>query len=145
MMVMSAYRYWRYQPPEYPEGLATLCGLASKSFEINLLTDLFRVVPKKDRPRTFDDSITLPVMASTKILQQGARGKVKGPFGVIYLYEPNEGFEGEDRFTLQSAYKGQQFTLNYRIAVSPDEPKPERNWYRTRGMRSDCEKPPFDK
>jgi hypothetical protein len=149
MMAMSAYRYWRSLPPEYPEDLATLCGVASERFEINLLMDVFRLVPKKDRPRTFDDSITAPLMAATEITRQGKHGRVEGPFGVVYVYQSNEGFEGKDRFTLQSTYGGRRFTLNYRIFVSPDEAKPGRNWRadreRNRGRRVDCERAPFGK
>jgi hypothetical protein len=144
-MIVSAYRGCRDAPPEYPNGVATLCGVTTKWFEIVLPYDVFRVVPGEDRPATFDKAVTAPLVAATTITRQAEHGQIKGPSGTSYFYLPNQGFEGEDQFTLQSIYKGQTFTLNYRIFVSADESKLNRhsNWPRERGQRSDCEKPPF--
>ena len=66
---------------------------------------------------------------------------------MAYFYKPDEGFEGEDRFTFQSIYKEHLFVINYRIFVSSDVTKLGREWHtdwdQDRGRRIDCEKPPF--
>jgi hypothetical protein len=136
MMIVSAHRSCRDAPPEYPDGVATLCGAASKWFEINLPSDVFKVTPRKDRPGTWDHAVMAPLMAAATIVRQAEHGRVTGPFGVDYVYQPNEGFEGEDRFALQTIYRGQTFTLNYRILVSVSD--------KTRaGRYINCKKSPF--
>jgi hypothetical protein len=136
MMIVSAYWGCRDAPHEYPDGVATLCGAASKWFEINLPSDVFTVSPGKDRPRTLDNAFAAPLMAAATIARQAEHGQVTGPFGIGYVYRPNEGFEGEDRFTLQTIHKGRMLTLNYRIIVSADDKTKA-------GRYINCKKPPF--
>jgi hypothetical protein len=115
------------------------CGISSdktgRQFDANPYMDILPLLPRND---TFNHDDWHMVMAAATILQQAEHGQVEvNASGNGYTYRPAaDDFEGEDRFTLQTAYEGQQFILRYRVYVSPlNDP----NWSTER----DCTKPPF--
>jgi hypothetical protein len=99
--------------------------------------DVLQVLPPKDRPLALDGELWRSAAATATITQQPKHGQVEiSVSGYGYTYQPNDEFEGEDRFTLQTVYEEQRFMLHYRVYVFPvdDAGEPSNN---------DCSKWPF--
>jgi hypothetical protein len=127
---------------QIPHVVATRCGIASDrsggQFATVLLTDVILALPIKDQPTTISSDVERSVMAAAVFVQQPKHGSIRLDTSISFVYRPDEGFEGEDRFTLQTVYEGRQFTLHYLIDVSPvGDP----SW----SSEDDCSKPPFVK
>jgi hypothetical protein len=116
--------------------IATLCGISSsktgEQFSTIPYMDIIELLPKSDRPKTLSQDDWHSVVERTGIVHQPKHGLLENSIEVIY--RPDEGFEGEDRFTLRTVYEGQQFTLHYRVYVS---------FTKALGPTHDCSKPPF--
>jgi hypothetical protein len=99
--------------------------------------DVLQLLPRHDRPKTFSDDDWDSVIAKTSIIREAEHGQIEmNAFGRGYTYRSDNGFEGEDRFTLQTTYKGQQFIIHYRIDILPEEDA-------SFAWEKDCNKPPF--
>jgi hypothetical protein len=119
---------------------ATLCGIASDrtggQFETLPLSDVLQTLQRKDRPKTRSLDIVSSVSEATTIVNSPKYGKIESPPGdIAFTYRPDDGFEGEDRFTLKTVYNGRVFILRYRINVLVGDV--------SFAWESDCSKPPF--
>jgi hypothetical protein len=88
---------------------ATLCGIASgRQFSAFPLSDVLQTLPRKDRPKTRSWDIEKSVAEETTIVHSPKHGEIEEPHlakgMAVFTYRPNDGFDGEDRFTLQTVY-----------------------------------------
>jgi hypothetical protein len=117
----------------------TLCVISSdktgNQYFSYLIRDIVELLPEKDRPKMHSEITDASKLAGTKIIRQPKHGQVELD-GTRLTYTPHEGFEGKDRFAIQTVYKGQQFTLRYQVDVTFDDP----SW---NGGDEDCNAPPF--